>query len=185
MAIDHSLLKKFGYSTKWVEYQFLEEKYFSTQVEDQENSGHEGYEHYRYGAFINWLKNRDSASDQEIEQFLDLSLSDTDIVMGGSAAIELLKCHWITDSQFEKVCSESRKFGEWTDKQAIRYRLLRELRSNTEFELQTRCLDSGDSIVHEALLELQNIDKSILKSLSENGANKRIRNIAKTRYRKT
>ncbi|WP_432453759.1 hypothetical protein ACRRS0_22550 [Agarivorans sp. QJM3NY_29] len=163
----------------------LEEQYFSSQVKDQESSGHEGYEHYRYGAFIHWLRTRDSATDQEIAQFLELTLNDTDVVMGGSAAIELLKCQWITDAQFEKVCTESRKFGKWPLKQAIRYRLLRELCSNAEFELQARCLDSGDSIVHEALLELQNIDESILKGLSENGANKRIKNIAKNQVQKT
>lgn len=114
LFIDRNLLEKFGYCIEWLDYQILDEDYFFSQVTEQEYSGDENFEHFRYGAFLHWIENRNVASDQEIFNFIEIALKDPDITMAGGAVIRLLEPEWITDCQFEKISFEIRKFGEWT-----------------------------------------------------------------------
>jgi hypothetical protein len=101
--MDSTFLSTFGYSQKWLECEILAEDYFNAQIEDHQTTGHTGWEHYRFGAFIHWIKNRNSATNAQINYLVELSLTDDDPLMGQSAKIELLKATWITDGQFEIV----------------------------------------------------------------------------------
>lgn len=153
-----------------------------SEVEDHQTTGHTGWEHYRFGAFIRWIKSRNSASEAQINCFLELSLTD-DPLMGQSAAIELLKAAWITDGQFELAARALQTEGEWALQKIQRWRLIRSLHQSKDMQTQMRCFESMDLAVHETLLNLANLDSEVLSQLCAKGATNRIRNIAKDKIK--
>lgn len=178
MSIEKDM-EKLGYSQKWLEYGILDKEMFLKQLEDFKDTGHSGFEHYRYGAFIHWLKSRKSATNKEITNYIDLALSDEDQAMGESAIVELLGVSWLESEHFELVKIHAAKLGDWAKKKIKRHELLRDLKDRSlDNDLFNACLKQQDSIVHEALIEHPDITKEMMKFLSEKGANKAVRNRA-------
>jgi hypothetical protein len=62
-------------------------------------------------------------------------------------------------------------------------RLIRSLRQSNDRQTQMRCFEFIDSAIHEALLNLANLDSETLVQLCAKDATKRIRNIAKDKIK--
>jgi hypothetical protein len=99
----NDLLAKFGYSHRWVETGVLTKAFFELQLKDHNETGHEGWEHYRYGAFINWFKSHGAFTDQQIRDIAELINSDNDKPMAKSFAQELINSGKLTDIQIAKL----------------------------------------------------------------------------------
>ncbi|MEZ5441496.1 MAG: hypothetical protein R3F15_08435 [Lysobacterales bacterium] len=177
-----SLLRQFGYTSQWLAHDFLTMADLRAQIEELERSGDTRGEHYRYGSFIRWLNGRGSASNEELNHFLDLALGDPDRHMGHSAAIELLRCCWLSDAQFGAVCERLQRTSSHFDTHIRRHSHLRALANDPgNAEIQQRSLDSGDGVVQEALADLDEVSPEILAALAEKGVVRRVRSIAKQR----
>ena len=172
-------LLKFGYTKKWLDYGMLTEEFFNEQKADQIQTGHMGWEHYRYGAFTHWLQSNSLATTIEISNFIELAEEDKDKNMGNSAILMLLETTWLTNEQFNIVKSHAHNIGDSAIKYIMRTELLRDLKQNNLNEqLFKKCLSLGDAHVHKALIENKGITRAMLKQLANNGYNKKIRNIA-------
>ncbi|AZZ92677.1 hypothetical protein EUZ85_18875 [Hahella sp. KA22] len=173
-------LHKLGYDEKWLAYQILDPELFKQQCQAYEENGDSHTEHYRYAAFLHWIATRAAAPDEALNHFVELTLSDPDSMMGGSAFIQLLSASWLTDPQFDLLSRRAQELGNWTTDKVERVALMRRLRTGgLTPSLFRDCLQLEDSSLHEILLKRSDMDQDMMKALAEHGANKRIRNLAK------
>jgi len=105
-----------GYSEKWIRFGLLDETSLQKQMEIFRNSADKNTEHYRYGSFLYWLRNKKVLTNSEISNYVELAKEDSNELMAGSAVKELLLAPQLTDEQFEYVKPLIPAFGEWTIK---------------------------------------------------------------------
>ena len=170
-------LTKIGYTTLWLDFSILTIDYLIEQEQTFDNSDDQNTEHYRYQTFRHYLSAKDTLSNIEFDKYMRLTFEDSDPLMAGSAAVDLFNKVDLTDLQFEKLCKTLGYFGEWTNKVVTRQTLLRQLKaSKLTTDLFKECIVSGDSVIHEYILDFADFDQ--LQELVINGKNKKIRNIA-------
>jgi hypothetical protein len=170
-------LAKIGYTTLWLDYKILTIDYLAEQEQFFDNSDDQNTEHYRYQTFRHYLSSKDKLSDIEFDNYLKLTFEENDPLMAGSAAADLFNKLDLTNFQFEKLCKTIGHFGEWTEKVVTRQTLLRQLKlSKLTTELLKECIVNGDSVIHEYILDIADLNQ--LQELTINGKNKKIRNIA-------
>jgi len=178
-------LAKLGYTRLWLDYGVLTIEYLLAQEQEFDNSDSDdkNTEHYRYGAFKNYLSSKSKLSDKEFENYLKLTLADDDTLMASAVAIDLFRRIDLTEDQFRQLCKTLGHFGEWTNKEAIRQTLLRKLRQGKmTTDLFRECVENGDSVVHECVLEIADINQ--LHALVLKGKNRRIKTLAAKKLQK-
>ena len=176
-------LTKFGYTNLWLEYGILTIEQLIAQEQEFNNCDDRNTEHYRYGTFYYYLCSKTELSDVEFDNYLALTMNDKDTIMAGSAAADLFRLIDLTQSQFQKLCTTIRHFGEWTTKVVIQQKLLMKLKqSELTDDVFMECIENGDAAVHEYLLEITNIVQ--LQKLVVKGKNRKIRNIATEKLKK-
>jgi hypothetical protein len=130
---------KLGYTQNWIDYGFLDEETLGQQIIEFEKEKDKNPEHYRFATFQKWLKEKDSRSNLEINQYLELAMEDADKLMAGNAVTNLFVSPIITDNQFETLTHKLQEFGDWTEKLITREVLSRRLQneelSNNLFNL--------------------------------------------------
>ena len=120
---------KLGYTTKWIEYNFLTEEILSKQNTDFEMELDKKAEKYRYNSFVNWIKGKETFTNEEVSHFIELALDDVDKRMSGSAITDLFVSPKLTNRQFEMIKIKLPQFGEWTQKLITREVLIRRINS--------------------------------------------------------
>ena len=98
-----SELNKVGYSVQWINLGILDQEFFKSQIEKQRESDHEGWEHYRYGAYLNWERMNDSFTDKSIHNITTIVSQDSDQPMARSFLKELMASGKLTNHQVEKL----------------------------------------------------------------------------------
>ncbi len=102
-------------------------------------------------------------------------------VTGGSATVDLFSNVDLTDFQFQRLCESVGQFGKWTIKIIRRHNLLRKLKSSKlTNELFTECMNSGDNVLQEYLIDIADINQ--LQDLIKGGQNRRLRNLASEEF---
>jgi hypothetical protein len=176
-------LAKFDYTNLWLDYGVLTIEHLIAQEQEFDNCNDKNTEHYRYGTFRYYLSSKTKLSDIEFDNYLKLTMDDKDVFMAGSATADLFSMIDLTQFQFQKLCEVIGHFGKWTNKVVIRQVLLRELKQRElTADLFRKCIENGDSIVHEYILEIANIAQ--IQELAIKGKNKKIRNIATEKLKK-
>ena len=175
-------LAKLGYTNLWLNYGILTIQQLISQEQEFDNSEDKNTEHYRCGAFVDFLQNRIKLSDTDFDNLIVLILQDEDESMANAITVTIFETIELTDSQFEKLCATIMHFGDRSEK-IMRYRLLRKLKhSALTDEFLKECIENGDRVVHEHILEIANIIQ--LQELTIKGRNKRIRNVATEKLKK-
>ena len=175
-------LAKFGYTNLWLNYGILTIQQLISQEQEFDNSEDKNTEHYRCGTFVEYLHNRVKLSDAEFNNLTALILQDEDELMANAITVTIFETIELTDNQFEKLCATITHFGDRSEK-IMRYRLLRKLKhSELTDELFRECIENGDWVVHEHILEIATIIQ--LQELTIKGINKRIRNVATEKLKK-
>ena len=170
-------LAKIGYTILLLDYGVLTIDYLIQQEQVFDKSDDQNTEHYRYQTFRHYLSSKSKLLDIEFDNYLRLTFEDNDPLMAGSAAVELFNKTDLTQQQFKKLCKTIEHFGVWTEKVVTRQTLLRQLRtSKLTSELFKECVVNGDSVIHEYILDIADLNQ--LQELVINGKNKKIRNIA-------
>lgn len=172
-------LLKLGYTSMWLELGLLSECEYDKQLATFKTSSDKNTEHYRYATFRKFLTSRKRLTEQELDNYLKVVHFEQDEPMAGSAIVDILREIELTDSQFEKVCSAIEDFGVGSATQLIlRQKLLRQLKSgNLSDPLFAECLQSGDGVVQDYLINLSSKNK--LQQLVDHGITKAIKNKAK------
>ena len=174
-------LEKFGYTELWLSSGILDIEMFEKQIEDHIKTGHDCFEHYRYGTFSSWVTGRESATNQEVLNFLKLALEDSDSLMGGSAITHnLLKAKWLTDQQFELISNEINGISDFFTNEISKAKLSRDIEASFySDEIFNECLKSENMGLQHVLLEHPDTNRNRMLIISEKGSSKKIRNIAK------
>ena len=178
-------LSRLGYTSLWLELGLLSESEFEKQLAEFKMSEDKNTEHYRYATFRKYLSTREIFTEQELDNYLKVAFSEQDELMAGSAIVDILRNIDLMDSQFELVCRAIEDFGVGSATQhfIVRQKLLRKLKSgNLTDELFDECLQCGDSVVQEYLMNFPNKDH--LQKLVDFGITKTIKNMAKQKLKK-
>ena len=171
-------LNIFGYNQEWLDLGILNIEILDAQIKDYEETNHCCFEHYRYGAFTQWVFKTKSATIEEIKAFIKLALSDPDQGMGGAAIIDLLRATWLTDDQFKYISSISvlkEKFSKELDMTFIKREISKNYLLNEVFE---KAMLLKNSSIERRLLEHKGISEEQVETLSKEGTGKKVRNIA-------
>lgn len=170
-------LFKLGYTGQWLKCGLLTKEQLLVQINAYESEEDKNTEHYRYAAFRNYLKNKETLSDAEFDNYLKIALSDEDTVMAGAALIDLFTNIVLSDTQFDKLITQMKAFGDWTKNTLCRQTLLRRLKHEPlTTELFRECFEKGDNLIQEYLISLANPEQ--LEVLSLKGRTNKIRNMA-------
>ena len=122
---------KLGYTEKWFDYSFLDEKMLLKQIDEFEKGDEQKADGFRLTSFQNWLKEKKELTDEEVNQYIELAQNDTDERTAGSAITDLFVSDKITDQQFEVIKNKLPQFGDWTEKLITREVLTRRLNDET------------------------------------------------------
>lgn len=179
---------KLGYTKKWIDYNFLNEDTFSKQIVEFDKEEHKTAEHYRYSSFVNWLEAKDELTNEEVNNYLELAVEDTDDRMSGSAIKDLFVSPKISDEQFEMIKLKLPQFGEWTQKLITREVLIRRVsRERISPELFKLCYDYKVKFKDNRLLIniiKKTNDSQCLSLFSELEVGKKLKTLAKNKLKK-
>lgn len=178
-------LAKLHYDPKWLEYGFLDWAFLESQVQQYESGEDENTEHYRYAAFRKVLEELKAVNDLWLDRYLELAELDEDQVMADGALGLLLRSPLLTDQQLDRI--KTRQIFATKPLQSIieQVELLRILESpivtDTVFD---RCVSVGKSEVQRKLLNKPGLSPEQLSLLVDKGANRAIRNLAKSQLQR-
>jgi hypothetical protein len=175
------ILRKLGYTRQWVEVGVIDEKLLRTQFNAYELSDDKNEEHYRYQAFALFLREKEGLNDNEVQSLLVLEdCGDDGVNMEASRAIMLLDSGLLTDQQLADLAEHPAVADSATRRVYVRQLMLRRLRSEAMsislFEAIQRC---GDEAVQRAALDRDDLDREHMEWLASEGANRRVRNVAR------
>ena len=180
-------LNDLGYTYKWMQYGLINEDILEQQFIEFEKGEDQNTEHYRYGSFLNWLRQKGSLSDLEIDHYIELALDDPDQLMSGSAVRELFLSKQITENQFLYIKKRLPEFGDWTTKLIRQQELIRRLHNEPlSKEVIEEVLHFSKEYKYNYLLQLiiEIADKEeFLLPFMQNDFGRKIRNQAKERLR--
>ncbi len=177
----------FGYTTKWIEYDFIDQSILDTQIAEFNNGKEKPIEEFRANLFNKWLSDHKKVTNKQIEQYLELALADSAKIMAGNAVRKLFTSDTITDKQFALIAERLPQFGDWTAKLITRETLLRRLKTEElSEELFDACVSykkqfEDSRLVLEIIRSTENID--LLSKFENNGSGKQLRKLAAKRIK--
>lgn len=170
-------LSMLGYTARWLEYGLLTEILLWEQLSTFAKENDKNTEHYRYATFRNYLAAKDFLTDLELDHYMELALSDHDNVMAGAALVDLFTRANLSDDQFDKLITQLKGLGDWTNNTVTRQTLLRKLKQEKLTDTLFReCIEQGDAVVQEYIIPLSNAEQ--LTALSVEGRTKKIKTMA-------
>ena len=176
-----AILRELGYTREWLEAGVVDEECLRQQYEEYLHSDDKDQEHYRAGAFSQFLQNKDSLSDAELEAILHLRDEGPDgCDLSEGRILGLLYSHLLSDEQHEELSRYFLSIEPGYENQYVRERIARRMWS--EGLTDEVCEDikgSSDSVLHRGMLEHEEVDREHLLWLEEHGGNKAIRNRAR------
>ncbi|MDP6542520.1 MAG: hypothetical protein QGH60_00930 [Phycisphaerae bacterium] len=173
-------LARLGYDREWISSGIISEQFLLAQYAEIQMSDDDNAEHYRCGAYRNYIQSKQALSDDEIDNIFAL----TDCGPDGedlrlNRVIELVRSGLLTAEQFGELGNRSEVHQPPVDKVYARHEILRAIDERGLAETFERIKQTQDSWVHERVLEHPDLVSEQVVWLAQNGANKRIRNVAK------
>ncbi|MDQ8205805.1 hypothetical protein [Pelagicoccus sp. SDUM812003] len=179
------IAQKLGYTKSWVSLGVVDEAYLLKQWKVFSESDDKNEEHYRCGAFRDFLTKKDAFTDEEIDQFLELSDDGPDgCDLSANRAIELIEHGNLTDDQFSRLATHPAYQANPAKKRYVRRSVFHRVQKfgiKSEIEEIKR---SDDTPLHQLLLESDDSPEDAIYWLTQSGRNKAIRNQAKIKLKK-
>lgn len=174
--------KGLGYSDKWLEYGFIDERILDHQYAEFRKGNDRNIEHYRYRSFSNWLSKKEKFTDSEIENFIELATEDNDQLMAGSAVKLLFSSPQISGDQFDLIRQKLPAFGDWTTKLIRREVLVRRIRKekltqNLVAESILYSREFKENILVRLIIEKTD-DPDLIAEFTKSDYGKKVRNLA-------
>ena len=181
--LDESL-KKLGYTTKRIDYGFIDPELLKEEAVQFETGDDHSPEHFRYRRFLSKLKSRPSLSGEDIDHYIELAEEDPDRAMAVSALGELARWLYLDQSACEMLSAHSAFQNVWLRRTLMRGKVARELRSSSLTpEGADFYIAAGDPEVQRALLDRWELSRDQLERLRDHGSNRAVRNMAKDKLR--
>jgi hypothetical protein len=174
------IIKALGYTREWLEWDIVDEPYLQAQYAEYCRSDDKNQEHYRCGAFNDFLKRRSGLTDDQVDKIFRLTDNGPDRCdLADNRAIALIHSGVLSDEQhFAMATRHPRVLAPPIQRMYQRETLLRKIRQSGIAETFGETQASGDREVQCFLLEHPDLAREHLKWLAESGANKAIRNRA-------
>ena len=172
-------MKQLNYHDNWLEMNFISQDYFNEQLTQYQTSDDKNTEHYRYAAFGHILKMRQSLTDGEVANYIELTQIDPDQSMAIAALIQLLKWSGLTDQQAIQIKQSPAFLNPTIQKIAAQQELLKQLDvPPLTAEIFELCLASKADFIQRKLFTCSELTAEQLGVLRQQGANRAIRNMA-------
>ncbi len=179
MNIEASL-KRLGFTEQWLEFGIVTEEYALELYEEITVSEDKNAEHYRGWAFSEYLKSKNSLSDQEIKDIFTLKDNGPDNCdLHGDRIFALLHSDLLTDLQLEELAIYPEVLQRPLQKLYLRKKMILTVESNGVDYCFPDITKANDPDVNEYVIHREDIELKHINWFKENGGNKRIRNIAK------
>lgn len=174
------IMAEVGYNAEWLALGIVDEPYLRTQYAKYQGSEDKNQEHYRCRAFLDFLARTQELTAVEIERIFALTDHGPDGVdLKKNRIIELLTSGLLTDEQLGALEDHPEVGQPPVQKQYRRQCILRRLeREGLTDEAFRQVSESKDSVLHEHVLDRDDLRCSQVLWLAEQGANKGIRNRA-------
>lgn len=174
-------LKILGYTEDWIKTGVITEEFLLEQLDEFEKSEDKNQEHYRGGGFYHYISTVDKLSDDDIDNIFQLKDNGPDNCdLHLDRIIELIHSEKLTDHQLESIEKYPDVNEAPIQKRYKRSKALRSLKkSGLTVEHFDLLKDTTDFALHEFVLDMDDLTREHLLWLSENGLNKRVRNISK------
>ena len=175
------IISLLGYTDRWMNLGVIDDDTLKQQWEKYCKSDDRNPEHYRFGAFVEFLAKKEHFTDTDIQKILGL---DEDTALGDdlrdSRLIAFVESGGLTDSQFQALASERAIRPPPVFKKYKRERVFRDLRTKGIDEIsRSRIRASNDKFMHEVLLASKDATAQDIEWLIRHGANKGLRTRAR------
>jgi hypothetical protein len=181
----NQILATLGYAPQWLTYGFLTPHDLREQYGLFRDSADKHTEHYRYRTFVSILENNPHFTDEQVSQYITLTLLDSDRAMAVSALMHLLSWQILTTKQrndiFARPELRSTEFRKIFEKHDIRQRI--QTRTITEDE-KHMIIRQGDLVTQRLLTEIGDLTEVQLEELAHRGKGRKTRNIAVARLQR-
>jgi Rps23 Pro-64 3,4-dihydroxylase Tpa1-like proline 4-hydroxylase len=172
-------IRQLGYTQEWIESGIINEQQLLDQIDELNKSDDKNAEHYRWNAYIQYLKSKTNLSDQEIRNIINLHDSD-ECDLSVSRIIELLNSNLLNNEQVNELGQDPIIEEEPIRKIYTRHKIMRELKnSGLSEDLFEKIKQNNDSYIQEEVLKSNSINLAQLEWLELNGVTRKIRNISK------
>jgi hypothetical protein len=179
IALQHQM-QEFGYDSLWFDLGVVDEDILCRQIDEYNSSEDKNREHYRFAAFERFLKSKSELSDEDVERILRLEDNGTDNCdLSDNRIIGLIHSGLLNDEQFERLEGDPKINRPPVLNNYRRCRIIRKIKKpDLSNEVIEEAKDSHDPFIQELLIEHKDLNIGALQWLTENGASKKIRNMA-------
>ena len=175
------ILQTLGYTQAWLDIGVVDEPFLREQFERYLSSEDQNGEHYRHRAFTEYLRRKTRFLDEEIGPILALrDHGHAGASLAVQRANQLLGLEVLTDRQYLNLATHPALQDPSTQRLYLRGRILRRLRSEgLTASVFTEVMACADASEHRTVLAREDLHREHADWLASNGANVRIRNIAR------
>ncbi|WP_406693641.1 hypothetical protein V5E97_21660 [Singulisphaera sp. Ch08] len=169
-----------GFTDRWLTLGVVTRERVEALDWEFESSSDKNSEHYRYGAFRDYLAAHRPLPPAVAEALYSLGEEDLDRGMGGAMMSDIV---WLPECP-PTVRDRALASGERSLVTAVhRAVLITELDRGLTEELFDRCLTATYGVVHRALVARPELTRPQLERIAEAGATRAVRNLAAVRLR--
>ena len=178
MSINKAL-KRLGYTREWLDYGIITTEYLIAQHLEIESSEDQNAEHYRCGAFEDFLKSKAALTETDIVNIFKLKDDGPDLCdLHIDRIHSLIYSGILNDNQLLSLNSYPEVTEAPLQKLYNRECLIRKI---NELGIEACFCDikqSNDPNIHKYILNLPELELNHINWLSKNSTNKKVRNIA-------
>ncbi len=172
-------LKRLGYTEEWLSDGIISEEYLLAQYAEIEISADMNAEHYRCGGFSEFLNSKKELTDDEVAAVFKLKDNGPDKCnLHENRIIELIHSKILNDKQLESISKYPEVLERPIQNRYLREKLIRKINRTSVADCFDEIKVSGDSHIHEYILQRDDLKLQHVTWLTENGSNKKLRNQA-------
>lgn len=173
-------LNRLGYTKEWLSLAIISEEYLLSQYAEINVSEDQNAEHYRCGAFGDYLRGKERLTTSEIDAIFSLSDNGPDNCdLMVDRIIQLIVTKILSDDQLEYISKYPEVHESPISKRYLREIIIRRIGKIGASLCLKEIKDAEDSVIHEHLVQHAELDYDLILWLKDHGLNKRVRNIAK------
>jgi hypothetical protein len=111
---DAEIRDELKFTRRWFDLGIVDDAWVDLAVREYRNSDDQGDEHYRYGAFVHFVRRHPALTPQQCRELFDLGAEDPDWTMGTSIMLDVLRRRECPDELFELAAAHPRttKYAE-------------------------------------------------------------------------
>jgi hypothetical protein len=169
-----------GFTDRWLALGVVTRERVEALGREFESSSDKNPEHYRYGAFRDYLAAHRPLPPVVADALYSLGEADPDRGMGRAMMMDIACLPECPPAVRDRALASGESGLVAAARRAV---LIAELGRGLTEELFDRCLTAADGAVHRALVARPELTRRQLERIAEAGANRAVRNLAAVRLR--